>query len=287
MQLFAHQHVNATVVVIHRIKRRDTVFLGPVGFEVGEGLVIETADQGQAVGVGLKLVQVLAVLLQAPALLPEVQHPRVVLPAIETLQVLVDFQGAQRDPGTQARIEAPIHFATRLWRTPRVSLAVADLHLLRIDARQGLAKPGLGQLPEQAALTQVLALHLRGDQQTAVQGFLRRLMQLPGQALAAGITGEQPVANSPQGLLHTVAGMLFKLDLQSFAALQAHTHQRAAFEHQAQVAITFIGAEAAPARQGQSRRSRIEWHDRGSQGNDRLTLVNVASPGKFSRPWGC
>lgn len=165
--------------------------------------------------------------------------------------------------------------------------AFTDLHLLRVDARERLAEPGLRQLPEQAALTQVLALARGADQQATVQRLRWRLIQLPGQALTTGVTGEQPVANGPQGLLHTVAGTVFKLNLQGLATLQAHTHQRAAFQHQTQMAIAFIGAEATPARQGQSRRSGIEWHDLGSQGNDRLTLVNVANTDKFSQPWVC
>ncbi|MNF00696.1 hypothetical protein D3C80_1995670 [compost metagenome] len=62
--LLAHEHVDAPVIVVGGVERRDAVFLGPIGFEVSERLVVETADQGHGMRIGLKLAKVLAVLLQ-------------------------------------------------------------------------------------------------------------------------------------------------------------------------------------------------------------------------------
>ncbi|MNT04296.1 hypothetical protein D3C72_1388700 [compost metagenome] len=93
--------------------------------------------------VGLQFAQVVTVLFKAASLLPEIHHPRVVLPTIEALQVCVDLQGAQRHPSAQPRVEAPVHFTTGFRRTTWMALAFSDLHLLRIGTGKGLPQPRL------------------------------------------------------------------------------------------------------------------------------------------------
>ncbi|MNE17998.1 hypothetical protein D3C80_1110000 [compost metagenome] len=247
MRLLPHQHVDAAVVIIGRIERRNAIFLGPVRFEVGERLVVETADQGEGMRVGLQLCQVFMVLLQGAALLPELVDPRGVLPAIEAFQVLIDLQGTQRYPAAQACIETSVHFATRLGRPARVALAVADLHLLGVHPGDRLAKPGLGQLPEQRTFTQVHAGLLAGQQQAADEGFGQHLGQVPGQALAGDIACQQPIAGSPQRLVRALWAKAFKVHLKGRALGQAQLDQRATGKGQAQPALALIGAEGAPA----------------------------------------
>ncbi|MNE46873.1 hypothetical protein D3C80_1412430 [compost metagenome] len=179
--------MDTAVVVIGRVEGGNAVLLGPVRLEVGKRLVIETTDQRQRMRVGFELGQVFAVLRQRATLLPERLHARVVLPAVETLQVMLDLQGTQRYPTAQARIEAPVHFAPRLGRPARVALAVADLHLLRIYPGNRLAQPRLRQLPEQCALAQVLARLFTGQQQATGQRLRQHFGQVPGQALAGRI----------------------------------------------------------------------------------------------------
>ncbi|MNT75909.1 hypothetical protein D3C72_2148550 [compost metagenome] len=87
----------------------------------------------------MQLAQVVTVLLEAAALLPEIQDPRVVLPAVETLQIAIDFQGTQRHPGPQAGIETTIHLTPWFRRAARMALALGDLHLLRVDTGNRLA----------------------------------------------------------------------------------------------------------------------------------------------------
>ncbi|MNN62704.1 hypothetical protein D3C81_1780300 [compost metagenome] len=108
---FTHQHVNATVVIGGVIERRNAIFLGPVGFEIGKRLVVKAANQRQGMGIGFEFAQVLAMLFEAALLLPETRDTRVVLPTIETHQILFDVQCAQGHPHAQTRIEAAIDFS--------------------------------------------------------------------------------------------------------------------------------------------------------------------------------
>ncbi|MNL24531.1 hypothetical protein D3C87_1459660 [compost metagenome] len=133
---FAHQHVNATVVIAGLVEGGDAILPGPVGFEISERLIIETTDQRQRMRVGFEFTQVLAMLFEAALLLPETGDTRAVLPAVEARQVLLDVQRAQGNPGTQPRIEASIHFTPGFDRPPWMALAVGHDHLLRIAAGQ-------------------------------------------------------------------------------------------------------------------------------------------------------
>jgi hypothetical protein len=136
--------------------------------------------------IGIEFAQVVAVFFDAALFLPETGDARAVLPTIEARQVFFDFDGAQRNPRAQTRIETPIDFSARFHRSQRMTLALADDHLLRIAAGQRGAKPRLWQLPEQRAFAAIFAGHFGAHQQTTEQGFGRRLIQLPSQLLASG-----------------------------------------------------------------------------------------------------
>ncbi|MNL11706.1 hypothetical protein D3C87_1325510 [compost metagenome] len=144
----AHQHVNATVIIAGIVERCDAIFLGPVGFEIGKRLIVETTNQRQGVGVGFEFAQVLAMLFEAALLLPETRDPRTVLPPIETRQIDIDVHRAQGNPHPQSRIETPVNLAAWLGRSQGMALAATDDHLLGIAVGQRLHKPRLRQLPE-------------------------------------------------------------------------------------------------------------------------------------------
>lgn len=93
--LLPHQHVNATVVIVGIVERRDAIFLGPIGFEIGKWLIVETADQGQRVRIGVEFAEVFAMLFETALFVPETGDSRVVLPAIEARQVVFDLDRAQ------------------------------------------------------------------------------------------------------------------------------------------------------------------------------------------------
>ncbi|MCY1305785.1 hypothetical protein D9M70_556100 [compost metagenome] len=89
-----YQHVDAPVELTDRVEGGDAVVLGPVHLVVGEGLVVETADDAEDVRIVGDLLQVFPVRVQAALLLPEVRDARAVLPAVEAFEVFLDVQGA-------------------------------------------------------------------------------------------------------------------------------------------------------------------------------------------------
>ncbi|MNP28773.1 hypothetical protein D3C76_1217640 [compost metagenome] len=116
MVFLAHQHVDAAVELAHFIERRDAVGQRPVHLVVGERLAVEAAEQAEDVRVVLDPAQVLAVRVEVALLLPEVRHARVVLPAVEALQVGVDVQGAQGEGQPQRLVAVTVDLAARLGR---------------------------------------------------------------------------------------------------------------------------------------------------------------------------
>ncbi|MNO89155.1 hypothetical protein D3C76_806310 [compost metagenome] len=238
---FAHQHVDATVVIIRVIEGCDTIFLGPIGFEIGKGLIVETTDQRQGMGIVLAFAQVLAMLFETALLLPETRDPRAVLPAIESHKILVDIHCAQGNPRPQPGIETPINLALRLRWAQWVTLAAADDHLLWITARQRIAQPRLWQLPEQGAFATIAASRIGRNQQAAEQGFGRRFIELPDQTLAGRVASEQPITGSPESLAARKTEAFLHLQPQLGFAGQAQIYQRLAFEAEAQPVFGFIG----------------------------------------------
>lgn len=88
---------------------------------------------------------------------------------------------------------------------------------------------------------------------------------MPDQALTRRIPREQPVAGCPQRLRGALLAHLLEVDVQRFARGQANPNQCSPLQGQAQPAIVFIGAEAAPTRQGKGLRIGIERHGHGSR----------------------
>src|SRR5471032_3600855 len=144
--------MDTTVVIAYLVKRRDTVFLGPIGFVIGKRLVVEATDQGQAVGVGGEFFQIGPVLRKAAGLVPERRYPRMILPAIETLQILFNVQGPQGNPAAQPRIEATVDLAFGLGWPQRMTAPFAHALQLRINPCPRCYQPGLRHLPERRPL---------------------------------------------------------------------------------------------------------------------------------------
>ncbi|MNF99015.1 hypothetical protein D3C84_818990 [compost metagenome] len=81
---------------------------------------------------------------------------------------------------------------------------------------------------------------LRGDQQTAEQSLGRGFIELPDQALARRISGEQPVTGGPHSRGVEVATFL-PLHFQFGVAAESQLDQRLAVKAEAQAVFGFIG----------------------------------------------
>ncbi|MNR06878.1 hypothetical protein D3C85_1229730 [compost metagenome] len=207
-------------------------------------------------GVVVQFLQVLAVLLQGAALLPELQHPRTVLPAVEALQVQLDVQGAQGYPAPQTRVETAIDLATGLGRAQWVAAAVgAHHHHWRVDRRLAATQPGVGQLPEKAALGMQQTAG-GWDQQAAAQCALGGVIQAPGQPLVLGGVGEVPIAEDADRRFAFTGGQFLQTENRQPALLaNGHLGQRLAAAQQPQAAGTDFDTEGFAARQGQAMES--------------------------------
>ncbi|MCY1424606.1 hypothetical protein D9M71_403600 [compost metagenome] len=91
----ADHHMPATVVIGDVVVGGDAVFLAPVHLEVGEGFVVEAADQRVYARVVEHFANVLRMFFRSAGLLPEERDLLQVHPAVEGCKVLHRVDGAQ------------------------------------------------------------------------------------------------------------------------------------------------------------------------------------------------
>lgn len=138
-----------TIVIVAAVEGGYSVFFGPVHLDVGERFVVEATQYGLAMGVFFKALKIVEKFFFCVRLLPESLDARVVHPAVEYREIILNIQGSEAErllkPGNESTVQRAVTFRGAL----RVAVAgIVHDQALGVGGRCSARQPKLVQLPE-------------------------------------------------------------------------------------------------------------------------------------------